>query len=114
MQIRTAIAGYDGQKKEEGDLQEGRLVRAKLAGSDPAWRAFHARYDRLIYRCITKVTSRFSRFLSEEDSREILAALLVQLLANDGHKLRSFDPTRGNCLGSWLGMVARNAAYDYL
>jgi len=38
----------------------------------------------------------------------------VQLLANDMHKLRSFAPARGNTLGSWIGLLAINCAYDYL
>jgi RNA polymerase sigma-70 factor (ECF subfamily) len=35
-------------------------------------------------------------------------------LANDKHKLRSFEPSRGNKLGTWLGMLATHCAYDYL
>jgi len=30
------------------------------------------------------------------------------------HKLRSFDPERGNRFSSWIGLLAINAAYDYL
>jgi RNA polymerase sigma-70 factor (ECF subfamily) len=90
------------------------LIEQMLVGSERAWREFHARYDRLIYRCITKVTGRFSSFLSQDDIREIYATLLVQLLSNDMHKLRSFDAERGNRFGSWIGLLAINAAYDYL
>jgi RNA polymerase sigma-70 factor (ECF subfamily) len=90
------------------------LVRRLLTGSDRAWREFHARYDRLIYRCITKVTGRFASFVGQDDIREIYATLLVQLLANDMHKLRTFDPARGNRFGSWIGLLAINCAYDYL
>lgn len=90
------------------------LVGRLLAGDDRAWREFHGRYDRLIYRCITKVTARFATVVGPEDIREIYATLLFQLLTNDMHKLRSFDPDRGNRLGSWIGMLAINAAYDYL
>jgi RNA polymerase sigma-70 factor (ECF subfamily) len=90
------------------------LVGRLLSGDDRAWREFHARFDRLIYRCITKVTARFATVVGPEDIREIYATLLIQLLANDMHKLRSFDPDRGNRLGSWIGMLAINAAYDYL
>ena len=42
------------------------------------------------------------------------AQLLVSLLANDKHKLRSFDPTRGSRFSSWVGLLAINCAYDYL
>jgi RNA polymerase sigma-70 factor, ECF subfamily len=94
--------------------QEALLVAGMLAGQHPAWRDFQVRYDRLIYRCITKVTVRFSTKVTQEDVREIYAAFLLQLLANDMHKLRTFDPERGNRFASWIGLLAVNAAYDYL
>jgi len=93
---------------------EQQLVDAMLEGDDISWAEFHRRYDRLIYRCITKVTGRFAGIISAEDIREIYATLILQLLSNDMHKLRSFDPERGNRLGTWIGMLAINAAYDHL
>jgi RNA polymerase sigma-70 factor (ECF subfamily) len=114
MQTRTTISRADSCEKLENGPEQAALVGDMLAGKERAWREFHARYDRLIYRCITKVTGRFSSFLGQDDIREIYATLLVQLLANDMHKLRSFDPERGNRFGSWIGLLAINAAYDYL
>lgn len=90
------------------------LVARMIEGRASAWREFQAKYDRLIYRCITKVTARFAARLSTDDVKEIYATLLLQLLANDKHKLRTFDPQRGNRFGSWVGLLAINAAYDHL
>lgn len=92
---------------------DAELVERLIAGEAGAWRELGARFDRLIYRCITKVTARFAT-MGPEDVREIYATLLLQLVSNDMHKLRSFDPARGNRLSTWLGMLAINAAYDYL
>jgi RNA polymerase sigma-70 factor (ECF subfamily) len=100
--------------RPETPADEIALVEGMLGGGERAWRQFHARYDRLIFRCITKVTGRFASLLTQDDIREIYATLIVQLLSNDMHKLRSFDPARGNRLGSWIGLLAINAAYDYL
>ena len=97
-----------------GREDELRLVARMVAGEARAWREFQRRYDRLIYRCITKVTARFAARVSADDVHEIYATLLLQLLANDMHKLRTFDPERGNRLGSWIGLLAINAAYDHL
>jgi RNA polymerase sigma-70 factor (ECF subfamily) len=94
--------------------QERELLAGLLADDARAWREFDARYARLIYRCITRVTARFSAVVGAEDIREIYATLCVQLLANDKHKLKSFEPERGNKLGSWLGMLAIHSAYDFL
>jgi RNA polymerase sigma-70 factor (ECF subfamily) len=52
--------------------------------------------------------------VSADDVREIGATLRLSLLANDMHKLRTFDPERGNRFSSWIGLLAINAAYDYL
>jgi RNA polymerase sigma-70 factor (ECF subfamily) len=90
------------------------LLRGLLAGDEAAWRRFHNQYDRLIYRCIRKVTHGFSAVIRNEDEREIYSNLVVQLLSNDKRKLRSFDPDRGSRLGTWLGLLATHAAYDYL
>jgi RNA polymerase sigma-70 factor, ECF subfamily len=88
---------------------------AKLIKSQPlAWREFERRYERLIDRCILKVTRRFSSVVSADDVREIGATLRLSLLANDMHKLRTFDKDRGNRFSSWIGLLAINCAYDYL
>jgi RNA polymerase sigma-70 factor (ECF subfamily) len=102
------------ERESIGGAAEDVLVREMLAGSERAWREFHARFDRLVYRCITKVTGRFSGLVGQDDIREIYATLFMQLLSNDMRKLRSFDPERGNRLGSWIGLLAINCAYDYL
>ncbi len=93
---------------------EAELLSRLLADDAAAWREFNQRYSRLIFRCITKVLGRFSGVVAPDDTREIYSTLCVQLLARDKHKLRSFDPERGNKLSTWLGMLATHAAYDFL
>jgi RNA polymerase sigma-70 factor, ECF subfamily len=90
------------------------LIAGMLANHPAAWREIQNRYDRLIIRCITKVTRRFASIVSQDDVREIYATLYVSLLSNEMHKLRSFDPERGNRFSSWIGLLAINAAYDHL
>jgi RNA polymerase sigma-70 factor (ECF subfamily) len=96
------------------DLTERDLLDRMLDRDESAWREFHRRYDRLIYRCIHKVTNRFTNVVSSEDVREIYAMLLMSLTARDMHKLRCFEAERGNKLSSWVGLLATNAAWDYL
>jgi RNA polymerase sigma-70 factor, ECF subfamily len=90
------------------------LIEGMIANLPRAWREFQTRYDRLIHRCITKVTRRFASLVAQDDVREIYATFYLSLLANDKHKLRTFDPARGNRFSSWIGLLAINAAYDYL
>ena len=93
---------------------DAQLVRALIADDAHAWREFNTRFSRLVLSTISRVTTRFSGVVSQEDLREIYATFCVQLLANDKHKLRSFDPERGNKLSTWLGLLASHTAYDFL
>lgn len=90
------------------------LLRRMLQRESRAWREFHARFDRLIYRAIHKVTQRFSSVLDSADVEEIYAGLLCSLNSRDMHKLRTFDPERGHRLSTWISLLATNAAWDYL
>lgn len=96
------------------DWTETQLLNRMLLRDGGAWREFHRRYDRLIYRCIHKVTGRFPGVVTSEDVREIYAMFLLSLNKRKMHKLRTFDPERGNKLSSWIGMLATNCAWDYL
>ncbi len=90
------------------------LVEGLLADDPAAWRAFNRDFSRLVYRCITRVTARFSAVVGPDDVREIHAMLFVQLLANDKKKLRTFEFGRGNRFSSWIGMLAIHTTYDHL
>ena len=96
------------------DADEAELLARMIADDEAAWREFNRRYSRLIYRCITKVTARFMTVVGPDDVREIYAMLCVGLLSRDKHKLKSYQPDKGNKLGSWIGMLAIHTAYDFL
>lgn len=52
--------------------------------------------------------------LTRADGEEIRATLLCSLVAQDMRKLRAFEAARGARLGTWLVMLARNTAWDYV
>lgn len=95
-------------------LDQAALVRDMVAGSRAAWREFHARYDRLVLRCISRATARFSARMADDEVREIYATLMMQLCANDMGKLRGFDPERGSRFSTWIGLLAVNCTIDHL
>jgi RNA polymerase sigma-70 factor, ECF subfamily len=94
--------------------EEQALLEGLLRDDAESWQAFFGKYDRLIYRCITRVTTRFPGVVTQEDVREIYANVVVNLLHRDKRKLRTYDPNRGSKLGSWIGLIAINTAYDFL
>lgn len=99
---------------QPSDWNDAELLHRMLLRDGTAWREFHKRYDRLIYRAIHKVTARFATVLGSADVDEIYALLLCSLNVREMHKLRTFDPERGHRLSTWIGLLATNAAWDYL
>jgi RNA polymerase sigma-70 factor, ECF subfamily len=95
-------------------LPDGELLQAVLAHDERAWRELLRRFRSLIFRCITKVAGRYDAVLSNEDVNEIFGDVCINLLRDDMRKLRLYDPARGSKLGSWLGLLSINTAYDYL
>lgn len=94
------------------DLSDRQLLRRVLRGEDRAWSELSRRFRSLIYGCIGQVGRPAG--LSRTDIEEIYADVLWQLVRRDMDKLRKYDPSRGAKLGTWLGMIAVHATYDYL
>ena len=90
------------------------LLERVLDADDHAWGELLRRYRSLIYRCIGKTLAKFERNLASEDVDEVFGDVCFNLLRNDMRKLRAYDPSRGSKLGSWLGLISINAAYDHL
>ena len=102
------------QPQQPADWTEKQLLRRVLDNHEQAWVELLRRYRPLIYRCITKVTLRYSPRMGNADVDEIFADVLMNLLRDDMRKLRMYNPNRGTKLGSWIGMISINSAYDYL
>jgi len=95
-------------------LPDGRLLARVLDRDQVAWGELIRRFRGLVFRCITKVAGKYDAVLSNEDINEIFGDMCFNLLRDDMRKLRAYDPNRGAKLGSWLGLLAINTAYDYL
>ncbi len=95
-----------------GTVSEVQLRDAMLTLDAGAWREFHKRYDALIAGAAGKVVSKGRN--ASDAVAEIKGNVYASLLANDLHKLRAWDAARGQKLGSFIHMVAGNAAWDYV
>ena len=100
--------------KKPADWTDRELLKSVLRSDARGWAELIRRFRPLIYRCITKVTLKYSPSLGAADLDEIYADVMMQLVRDDMHKLRIYNPSRGTKLGSWIGMISVNAAYDFL
>jgi RNA polymerase sigma-70 factor, ECF subfamily len=100
--------------KNPADWSDRELLRFVVRSDARGWAELIRRFRPLIYRCITKVTLKYAPTLSSADLDEIYADVMMQLVRDDMHKLRIYNPARGTKLGSWIGMISVNAAYDFL
>jgi RNA polymerase sigma-70 factor (ECF subfamily) len=96
------------------DFTEAELRDRMIRMDALAWREFRRRYDRLIRRCVYKVLGRFPSLATPDDVHEVEAQLLFALTTRNMHKLRAFEPERGQAFGSWIGMLATHAAWDFV
>jgi RNA polymerase sigma-70 factor (ECF subfamily) len=96
------------------DSSDADLLASVLGRSQQAWVEFVRRYRGLIYRCIGKVTAKYAALLDREAIEDIFGDVCLNLLRDDMHKLRAYRDDRGSKLGSWIGLIAINTAYDYL
>ena len=96
------------------ELADLELLSLVLDGNENAWRELLRRFRGLIFRCITKALAKFEARLSNEDVNEIFSEVCFNLLRKDMRKLRAYDPNRGSKLGSWIGLISINTAYDHL
>jgi RNA polymerase sigma-70 factor (ECF subfamily) len=95
-------------------MPEEELLAAVLGKQPGAWNGFYRRYDRLIITCIKKVLHRYTALYGEEDIEDMVNSVCLNLVKDDYHKLKAFDPTRGYKLSSWVGLIATNTAHDAL
>ena len=100
--------------KNAADWSDRDLLKCVLRSEARGWAELVRRFRPLIYRCITKVTLKYAPSLGSADLDEIYADVMMQLVRDDMHKLRIYNPARGTKLGSWIGMISVNAAYDFL
>lgn len=100
--------------KNAPDWTDRELLRFVLRNDARGWNELVRRFRPLIFRCITKVTLKYAPGLGSADLDEIYADVMMQLVRDDMHKLRVYNPARGTKLGSWIGMLSVNAAYDFL
>ncbi len=124
MDMRTTVTATSAPaaqsrtaRDEAGTAQEWtneELLRCVLAGHERAWREFVARHRSVMYRCIIKVTRKHAPHLSPPELDEIYADVLYALFRDDMRRLRSYDPTKGMKLSTWVGMISVQVSHDYL
>ena len=95
-------------------LSDDELLQAVLAREPAAWPTFFAKYERLVISCIRKVMRRYGAGFNDEDVEDLVSATALNIVKDDYKKLRTFDPTRGYKLSSWIGLIATNTAHDAL
>lgn len=90
-------------------------LRDALLRREPrAWPEFDRRYDRLVRSCIERVLRRFPRHVGLDEIEDVRGQFVLDLTARDMHRLRAFSPDRGSKLGTFVGMIATNTAWDHV
>ncbi len=84
-----------------------------LQGQKWAWDAFVHRYAPVILAAVRRILSARGRGADQDTADDITQDVFLRLIKNDFHLLRTHDPSRAS-LATWLTIVARSAAIDFL
>jgi RNA polymerase sigma-70 factor (ECF subfamily) len=91
------------RRRLDGELSDGELHRAALAGSEEAMAALYRRHGGLVYRFTLQMSRNDA--VAEEITQEVFLALLTQI--------DRFDAERGE-LSTWLCGIARHQLWKHL
>ena len=101
-------------KLEYAALQpnEAATLAEALAGSEQTWRSFVRKYDPLLRDVVHQATA--ENPLSKSEMDDVLGEFWATVVANNMRLLRSFNPSRGSTLLTWLTFHVAGAASDYV
>ena len=84
-----------------------------LEGDKQAWDDFVGGYATVIFSAVHRVLRGHGVAGETQTAEDVAQDVFLRLVKNDFHLLRSFDPSRAS-LATWLTIVARSAAIDFL
>jgi len=88
-------------------------LRLLIEGDKPQWDIFVEQYSALIYSVIRKILLNYLKNASDWDLNEIFQEVFVRLIKDDHYLLRTYDPAKSS-LSTWLTIVTRSTAIDFL
>ncbi len=103
-------------KKEDKEKirREQQLVARCVRGDKKAWDEFVDTYKSLIYSAIIRTFHFVGHKNTEEAAGDIFQDVFASLLRDNCAKLRSFKWKYGCSLASWMHIIAKNLAFDYI
>ena len=99
---------------DSGNLSEKELLSGCIQGSKEAWDAFVEKYTNLIYHTINKTFKTNTSDFFYQDITDIHNNVFLSLMENDYRKLKQYEGKNGCTVSSWLLVVTRNLALNYI
>ena len=96
------------------NLSEKELLNTCIQGSKEAWDAFVEKYTNLTYHTINKTFKTNTSDFFYQDITDIHNNVFLSLMENDYRKLKQYEGKNGCTVSSWLLVVTRNLALNYI
>lgn len=106
----SAVMVPAGRLARARALDDVALIREALRGDRAAALALTERVGPYIRARVLR--SSRGRRLAGHDPEDLMHEIWCRLLADDGHKLRMYDPERGKTLGGFVNMIAGQVIGD--
>ncbi|WP_243363000.1 RNA polymerase sigma factor [Fundidesulfovibrio terrae] len=98
---------------QERDRSSSIDIDRVTRGEKAAWDQFVDTHAGLLYSVALRTLRMRSQSCGAEDARDVVQDIFLRLVKDDFRLLRSYDRDRAS-LGTWLTVVARSAAIDFL
>lgn len=92
--------------------EETDIIRV-VSGEKAAWDRFVEKFSGLLFGVTIRTLRARTASLDQEDARDVVQEIFLRLVKDDFRLLRTYDPERAS-LPTWLTVVARSSAIDFL
>ena len=94
-------------------LAEDTDIDQVVSGKKAAWDHFVEKFSGLLFGVTIRTMRARTASMDQEDARDVVQDIFLRLVKDDFKLLRTYDPERAS-LSTWLTVVARSMAIDYL
>lgn len=97
----------------DSNLTDQNLIEQCISGNHLSWRELIDEYINLIYNAAYNTIAKHSHYIDRSDIDDICQIVFMSLLANDCRVLKMYDSKKAK-FSTWLTIISRNAAIDYI
>ena len=104
--LKAFRPGKAQKAKLYGELEDGSLLRACIAGDEQAMAAFVSRFQKHIHTVVGRTIRKYTNDVDPTVIDDLTQEVFVSLFENERRRLRTYEGRDGAPLKAWLRVIA--------